>query len=57
MLADAVVTASPIEGGVVMAVRTEPFETISPAESSATIDRHGMFGIVLLGLRVSDTRE
>jgi len=39
-----------------MAERTEPLETIKPAESSAKIDRHAIFGIVLLGLEVSGTR-
>jgi hypothetical protein len=55
MFADAAVTASPIEGEV-MAERTDPLETINPAERSAKIDRHSIFGIVLPGLKGSVMR-
>ena len=58
MLADAVVTASPIEAEVITE-RTDPLETISPAESRARIDRHSILGILLLGsglgMRVRNT--
>jgi hypothetical protein len=55
MFADAVVTASPIDAEV-MAERTDPLETIRPAESSARMDRHSILGIVLLGLRFGHAR-
>jgi hypothetical protein len=51
MLADAVVTASPIDG-VVITDLTDPLDTINPADKSARSDRHSIFRILRLGLRL-----